>query len=1050
MHSIHSVQQTVYPLFSYARRTWTVNENSTRGLTRLKRRTRRGTKAGSRVIRKIRSIIRVRKSKNGKSPMGANVNNLVVCEMTAVSKIIRNQKNLAKFYLINCRSVKNKSFAICDFIISNKKDIMAITETWLGSDIDKGVLSELVPDTHAIYHVPRKDRKGGGVALILNKSFQVEQLKSESEFTHMEHIECIIGNKNAKLRVCVVYRPPSSKDNNLSSSNFFEEWLQYLSSQVTSQEELLITGDINFHLDKVTDHMANRFTETLNEFGLKQYVTGPTHIRGHTLDVIICREHNDILRSSPTTCDYFLNTVSCDHRGILCEIEIPKPEKIQKTVSFRRYRDIQFVDMHRDIDLLTDKCSKLDNVTQLVHDFNVDIKNILDKHAPLQSKVVTIRPNTQWYSDELREIKHERQKAERIWHRTKLNVHEQIYKEICYKRNELLARSKVEFYSSKIKESESDAKQIYKLANTLMGSTKDQSLPSHHGDMTELANSFANFFSEKIHMIRCTLTEGNQHGTNPMLADVKFTGNALTEFSAVDSEDLRKIISNSVSKSCDLDAIPTFLFKEHLDHFLPIITTIVNSSLAESKVPSVYKEAIVRPLLKKSNLDKDVLKNYRPVSNLPFLSKVIEKVVAACIEKHLSDNNLHDNLQSAYHSCHSTETALLRVHHDITCALDNNTCAVLVMLDLSAAFDVIDHDILFRRLEFSYGITGSALAWIHSYLSDRSQRIAIGSTSSKAHALDIGVPQGSVLGPKFYCMFSKPVAQICRNHNMDYHCYADDTQIYMVIDSLQSTSTKLAVCLKEIKTWMSSNLLKLNDDKTEMIVFAPKNKKEQFADLTVSFGTSIISDARVVKNLGVVFDKSLTMDNQCKAITRSCYYHIRNIGRIRKYLTTDASKTLVNALVTSRLDYGNALLYGVKKANVASLQMVQNTAARLISKTKRSAHVTPILIELHWLPVEFRSQYKILLFVFKALKGMAPIYLRDLIKPYVPSRSLRSESALLLEIPSVRTKTYGERRFDRSAAILWNSLPMTLRKTDSLPAFKRNLKTFLFKKAFNI
>ncbi len=168
-----------------------------------------------------------------------------------------------------------------------------------------------------------------------------------------------------------------------------------------------------------------------------------------------------------------------------------------------------------------------------------------------------------------------------------------------------------------------------------------------------------------------------------------------------------------------------------MNSLVDTITNIVNRSLKDSNVPKSFKEAVVRPLLKKPGLDNEILKNYRPVSNLPFISKIIEKVVENRLEHQIQTNNLHDNVQSAYRTGHSTETALLRVNHDITAALDSNHCAVLLMLDLSAAFDVIDHGILRKRLEYSYGVTGVALEWIQSYLTDRTQRIAIGSAFSE-------------------------------------------------------------------------------------------------------------------------------------------------------------------------------------------------------------------------------------------------------------------------------------------------------------------------------
>ena len=168
---------------------------------------------------------------------------------------------------------------------------------------------------------------------------------------------------------------------------------------------------------------------------------------------------------------------------------------------------------------------------------------------------------------------------------------------------------------------------------------------------------------------------------------------------------MRKIILKAPCKACELDPI----LKTCLDSVPTTITTIINLSLSTSVVPTSFKGAIVRPLLKKPGLDKDIPKNYRPVSNFPFISKVLEKVVERRLENHLASNYLHDRVQSTYHAGHSTETALLRVHHDITCALDKNRCAVLVMLNLSAAFNVIDHTILRKRLEYSFGISGGVL-----------------------------------------------------------------------------------------------------------------------------------------------------------------------------------------------------------------------------------------------------------------------------------------------------------------------------------------------------
>lgn len=298
------------------------------------------------------------------------------------------------------------------------------------------------------------------------------------------------------------------------------------------------------------------------------------------------------------------------------------------------------------------------------------------------------------------------------------------------------------------------------------------------------------------------------------------------------------------------------------------------------------------------------------------------------------------------------------------------------------------------------------------------------------------------------------IGEICRRNNMDYHCYADDTQIYIMVeprDTWKDISARLKVCLNDIHEWMRANLLKLNQEKTELMIFAPKNRLVEIEGLSLSFGDNTIHNTPFVKNLGTYFDTSLTMEKHCNALSKSCYFHLRNIGRIRNYITEDAAKTLVNALITSRLDYGNALLLGINKNLTSKLQRVHNTAARIITSSKSTFdHVTPVLIELHWLPVEFRCQFKAIVYVFKALHGQSPTYIRELIEPYVPTRSLRSESSNRLVVPTTRTATYGEKRFDKAASTLWNSLPLFLRQCHSAVTFKKKLKTFLFKKAFSV
>ena len=212
--------------------------------------------------------------------------------------------------------------------------------------------------------------------------------------------------------------------------------------------------------------------------------------------------------------------------------------------------------------------------------------------------------------------------------------------------------------------------------------------------------------------------------------------------------------------------------------------------------------------------------------------------------------------------------------------------------------------------------------------------------------------------------------------------------------------------------WMESNKLKLNDDKTEMMFFTPRNYNHSNLVL-VTVGDSVISPTTSVKNLGVTMDRALSMDSHITSVTRTCYMHLRNIGRIRRSLTLDACKTLVpdDGFVTSRMDYCNRVLYGLPAKSMSRLQRIQHTVARIITRSRRRDHITPVLIDLHWLPVCRHIEYKILMHTYRALHDQSLVYMKDMIRRYAPTRTLRSSDSSSLVAPHTRTVQYGDRSF---------------------------------------
>ena len=289
---------------------------------------------------------------------------------------------------------------------------------------------------------------------------------------------------------------------------------------------------------------------------------------------------------------------------------------------------------------------------------------------------------------------------------------------------------------------------------------------------------------------------------------------------------------------------------------------------------------------------------------------------------------------------------------------------------------------------------------------------------------------------------------------MSYHLYADDTQLYIPFScnddlDMKRTITKIESCISDIDKWMTINKLKLNKDKTELLLLYSKHCPQTSLP-TLQFGNDIIKPSESVKNIGVIFDSTLSMVPHVNSICKTAFYHLRNIAKIRKFLSAKTTETLIHAFVTSKIDQYNCLLYGLPSHLISKLQSVQNAAARLLTYTHKYDHISPVLINLHWLPVADRIKFKILLITYKSLYNLAPSYISDMISRYTPPRRLRSSSTIQLEHKKYNLKTYGHRSFSVIAPELWNSLPPPIRNSENLSSFKSSLKTYLFKLAFNV
>jgi hypothetical protein len=566
-----------------------------------------------------------------------------------------------------------------------------------------------------------------------------------------------------------------------------------------------------------------------------------------------------------------------------------------------------------------------------------------------------------------------------------------------------------------------------------------------------MCDKFASYFASKIDKVRLSVAECVKQIRNPPLLTTKPSTLSLDLFRPATEAEVLKVIASSPSKTSPLDYIHTSVLKSCADVLAPLITRLINLSFQDGCFPEKFKQAQVTPLIKKPGLDENDPSSYRPISNLNTIEKIIERVCLARLLPHVASTGNFSQFQSAYRKLHSTETALLKILDDLYRIIDSKSAAVLIGLDLSAAFDTIDHSVLIERLKSTFGITGMASSWLQSYLSNRTQFVKIGEDISQVSAVTIGVPQGSVLGPFLFSAYVSPISDIISSHGVQFHQYADDTQLYTAVKSEADAHSlrKLELCSCAVRDWFAMNGMLLNPEKSEVLLVARKAVADKFSNGSgVAVAGSHITFSMKLKSLGVTLDQTLSFDQHVTDVVKASNFHMKALRHIRPVLNRSVANTIACSIVTTRLDYCNSLLYGTSAANITKLQRVQNNLARIVTGAKRRDHITPVLRDLHWLPVAKRIEYKVALLTHKVLHQKQPQYLSELVGVYQPARTLRSSSQHLATRPTVTKTKLGQRSFTHAAAATWNSLSTDLRAITEEKNFKAKLKTYLFSSWF--